>query len=49
MEITVKTMMIIVIGLITLVVILALIVQSSNTSSNMLDSMFGWFKNLIGG
>jgi uncharacterized membrane protein len=44
MEMSIKTMMIIVIGVIALILLVALFASAGSQSGSMLDGIFSWFK-----
>jgi hypothetical protein len=49
MEFTIRTMMIVVLGLIALLLLLAFFVQGQAQGKSILDGLFEWFKVLGGG
>ena len=48
MEISIKTMMIIVLGLIAVLIILAFFVSTLGTEGTLIDGLFDWFKTIGG-
>jgi hypothetical protein len=49
MEMSIRTMMIIVIGLIALILLVMIFVSGQGQSASILDGIFDWFKVLGGG
>jgi hypothetical protein len=49
MEITIRTMMIIVLGVIALLILLTLFMSGQSEGSNIMDGIFQWFKVLGSG
>jgi hypothetical protein len=47
MEFTIRTMMIMVVAVITLLIVLTIIFQGQGQSIGILDGLFEWFRDLV--